>query len=381
MNSKRFQSLSAALGPFASVYVDDTHDTPDAQEQGVTRWGDIRRDLEDNAAGERLIAVLEEAFLHTKPAVGRPGRGIIATGDGVLLDEHLVSPPQATVVRVSDYPYILPLVELGRWRPTYVFAAVDHVGADITVHDGDRVRSEVVEGRGYPVHKPVSADWHGHADLQHKTDEAVRANVRTVADRVTELVDETGAQIVFVCGEVRSRANVVSALPDRVAARVSELHAGARGSRVTEDEDRDPIDAEVESRRRAAIDEVVTRFEAQSARRSGLAVEGFAAVCAALREGAVETLIVGDLADATVVVGERRTTVAPDADTLSELGEAPRRVVRADEVLPFAAIAVNASVVRVRDDVTPADGVGALLRYAPSDLNQVGTSRTTSVRP
>ncbi len=372
MNSKRFQSLSTAQGPFVSVYVDDTHDTPDAEEQVAARWGDIRGHLEDNAVDERVIATLEEALLHSKPAVGRQGRGIIATRDGVLLDEHLASPPPATVVRVSDYPYILPLVELGKSRPTYVFAAVDHLGADITMHNGDRVRSETVEGSGYPVHKPASAGWNGYGDLQHKTEEAVRTNVRAVADRITELVDETGAEIVFVVGEVRSRANVVSALPDRVAARVSQLRAGARGSRVTENDDRDPIDAEVEKRRRAAIEEVVTRFEAQSGRRSGLAVEGLAAVCAALREGAVETLIVGDLEDATVVAGERRTTIAPDSDALSELGAAPLAVVRADEALPFAAIAVGASLVRVRGGIAPADGIGALLRYAPSDMSQVG---------
>ena len=43
------------------------------------------------------------------------------------------------------------------------------------------------------------------------------------------------------------------------------------------------------------------------------------------------------------------------------------RVVRADEALPFAAITVGASLVRVDDGITPVDGIAALLRYAPSD--------------
>ena len=82
-------------------------------------------------------------------------------------------------------------------------------------------------------------------------------NVRAVADRLTELVDETGAEVVFVCGEVRSRTDVVSALPDRVAARVWQSHAGARGApRPCENEIRDSVDAEFEQRGRAAIDEV-----------------------------------------------------------------------------------------------------------------------------
>jgi hypothetical protein len=49
------------------------------------------------------------------------------------------------------------------------------------------------------------------------------------------------------------------------------------------------------------------------------------------------------------------------------LGEAPYRVVRADEALPFAAISIGASLVWV-DGANAADGVGALLRYAPSDM-------------
>src|ERR1035438_9222236 len=48
----------------------------------------------------------------------------------------------------------------------------------------------------------------------------------------------------------------------------------------------------------------------------------------------------------TVVTGKALTTVAPDADVLSELGEPVERVVRADEALPFTAIAVGASLVR-----------------------------------
>ena len=230
-----------------------------------------------------------------------------------------------------------------------MFAAVDHLGADITLHQRDAVRRETVDGGGYPVHKPVSAGWNGYGDLQHTTEEAVRMNVRAVADRLTELVDETGAEVVFVCGEVRSRTDVVSELPDRVTARVSQLHAGAHGSRVSEEEIREEVEAEFERRRSAEIAEIAERFRSEKGRGSGLAAEGLGAVCAALREGAVGTLIVGNLGDATVVTGEDRTTVAPDADVLSELGEAVHRVVRADEALPFAAIAVGASVVRVDD--------------------------------
>ena len=378
MDSNRFRSLTTAQGPFVSVYLDDTRDAADAEEQVAARWGDIRRHLVNDGADEDVVAVVEAAILHGEPGVGRQGRGIVATRDGVLINEHLRHPPEATVVRLSDYPYILPLVKLGTVRPTYVFAAVDHLGADITLHQGDTARSETVDGGGYPVHKPATAGWNGYGDQQHSAEEAVRMNVRAVAGRLTELVAETGAEVVFVCGEVRSRTDVVTALPGRVVDRVSQLHAGARGHRVREDEIGDLIDEEFERRRRAAIDEIAARFDSEIGRHSGRAAEGLEVVCAELREGAVETLIVADLADATMVTGEGRTAIALDADALSELGEAPYRVARADEALPFAAICIGASLVRVDDEINPADGVAALLRYAPSDAAHADPSSRRS---
>lgn len=213
------------------------------------------------------------------------------------------------------------------------------------------------------MNKPVTAGWSGYGDHQHSTEEAIRMNERAVVDRLTELVDETDPEVVFVCGEVRGRTDVVSALPDRMAARVCQLQAGALGKRIEEGEVSELIDAEFDRRRLAEIAYVAERFESEIGRRSGLAAEGLATVCTALRSGNVDTLIVGELGDATLVTGEELTTVAPDADALSELGEAPVRVVRADEALPFAAISTGASLVRIRDRIAPVDGIGALLRY------------------
>jgi hypothetical protein len=111
----------------------------------------------------------------------------------------------------------------------------------------------------------------------------------------------------------------------------------------------------------------VERLNTERGRGSGLAAEGIPEVCAALRYGDVDTLIVGDLADATVVVGKDLTMVAADADMLSEMGEAPHRVARADEALPFAAMSVGAALVRA-PGVDTLDGVAALLRYSAADV-------------
>jgi hypothetical protein len=367
MRSERLKWLVKAEGPFASVYFDDSHDTADAVEQLETKWQDIRKELEALGASGAVIGKLEEAVLHHRPAVGRRGRAVIATSDQVLVNEQLITPPPATVVRLSDYPYIVPLIELEVQRPTYVFAAVDHTGAEVTLHQGGTIRSTTIEGAGYPVHKPVTAGWNGYGDLERTTEEAIRMNSRAIADELTRLVDEADPEVVFVCGEVRSRTDVVAELPERVAERVSQLHAGTRRSGIDSEEVRHLTTAEFARRRGIEMTEIADRFEAEIGRDSGLAAEGLAAVCQALRDGDIGTLIVGQLGDATVVTGKALTTVAPDADVLSGLGEPVERVARADEALPFTAIAVGASLVRADNQITPADGIGALLRYVATD--------------
>ena len=70
--------------------------------------------------------------------------------------------------------------------------------------------------------------------------------------------------------------------------------------------------------------------------------------------------------DATVVADEGLTIVAPNENVLSEQGAAPAKTLRADEALPVAAISVAAALVRTDERISPADGVGAVLRYAPT---------------
>lgn len=360
MHSDRLRWLTTARGPFASVYFDDSHDTLDAVERLETQWRGIRDQLRDMGAATKLLGTLEDAALHHRPAVGRRGRAVIATSDQLLVNEQLVSPPPATVIRLSDYPYVLPLIDKQVQRPTYVFAAVHRSGADITLYHQDAVSSESVDGGGYPVHKPVTAGWNGYGDFQHTAEEAVRMNCRAVADELTRLVDEADPEVVFLSGEVRSLADLVAELPSRVAERVSQLRAGAHknGTDV-----RELAAAEFDRRHELAMTDIAARFEGQIGRGAGLAAQGLAAVCTSLRDGNVDTLILGELGDTTVVTGRALTTIAPDADTLSELGESVERVARADEALPFAAIAIRAELVRADDRIAPAEGVGALLRY------------------
>ncbi|OBH08050.1 hypothetical protein A5696_20580 [Mycobacterium sp. E2699] len=365
MNSDRFRRLLDAPGPFASVYFDDSHDTHDAEAQLELKWRAVREELESQRADRAVIDGIGDAVLNLRPPIGRSGRAVVAGADGVVINEHLAGPPASTIVRVSELPYLVPILEHSFDHPDYVLVEVDHSGADITTHIGGTLRSESVDGGGHPVHHAAGAETAGYGDPQLRSDEAARKNVRAVADRVAELV-EKGGDVIFVVGEVRSRSDLMTALPERLHERAVALEVGARHSGHDFGEVKDAIEAEFVNRQSRTIDDAAQRFTAELGRQSGLAAEGLDAVCSALRQGAVETLIVGDLGDATVVADDDVTTIAPNENVLSEQGAAPAKTLRADEALPLLAVSVGASLLHAGKRVAPADGVGAVLRYAPT---------------
>jgi hypothetical protein len=51
---------------------------------------------------------------------------------------------------------------------------------------------------------------------------------------------------------------------------------------------------------------------------------------------------------------------------LLKQGAGAARTLRAEEALPMFAVTVGASLVRTDERIAPADGVGAVLRYAPT---------------
>lgn len=327
MQSDRFRGLVDVEGPFVSVYFDDSHDSGDAVAQFDARLRDIRKHLQEQAVDDAVIGAIESAA-RAKHPVGRSGRGLIAAGTTIVLDEHLIRPPADTVLRVSDLPYVVPVVEHGVLHTAYLTVAVDNTGADITLASA----SETVSNGD-------------HAGPQGKA-EAVRKNMREVADRVTHLVDEHQPDFVFITGEVSARAELLAELPERVSAKAVQLQGGGRTAGTDAAEVQHEMNQEFLKLRLAAIDDAAQRFKAGLG--AGLAVEGLTGVTIALRDGSVDTLIIGELGDATV---------------LEEGGER-----RADEVLPLLAAATHARMVRIDERINPADGVGAVLRYADPNV-------------
>lgn len=71
METQRFRTLTAANPPFASVYLDDSRDSVQADDGLEARWRELRRELEEGCRDERIIVEVADTVLHSEPAVGR----------------------------------------------------------------------------------------------------------------------------------------------------------------------------------------------------------------------------------------------------------------------------------------------------------------------
>lgn len=356
--------LLAIRGPVASVYYDDSHDTQDAAERLGVLERDVARELEQQGAPQALVASVTRAMNERPATEHRSGRGLIVGPDGVAVDEHLVVPPVTPVIRASELPYVVPLVENGSVSGPYLVVVVDQVGADLTRYQGKSTFSETVVGEGFPVHKAASAGLNAWGDSQHRVEEEVRKNLRAVAERLTAEMDDHSLDFIVLIGQDRVRAELVSELPHRVADRVVQPGVGSRQTGVDRVV-RVAVGQELNNRRNVHSGRILEQYDAEVGRGSGLAVAGLAAVTAALRDRSVATLIIGQMHDETVLAGDDLTLLGSDPETLSDFGIAPTHTLRADEALPYAALAIGADLVCAPEHLQLTDGVGALLRHAP----------------
>ncbi len=143
----RFRDLLDTPGPFVSVYFADSDDTDDMEfTPPDLNWRTLREANRASREGtNRSSPRIEYAFMNLRSPIGRGGRAVVAGRHWSRTER--TSPATAlpsTVVRVSQLPYILPILEHGFEH--YLLVVVDPKGAFITTHSGATRRSEAVDG-------------------------------------------------------------------------------------------------------------------------------------------------------------------------------------------------------------------------------------------
>lgn len=348
-------------GRFASIYYDSSHDTEDAAKRSELAWREARDKVAGLGADETTLSALDRRVAAMPAPVGPACRALIAHADTVLLAEDLAQPPASPIARWSELPYLVPLLEHGLAELPHVVVRVDQVGADITaVGDDGASVARSVDGDDH-IHSPGDFGWPSRTRTEEPVREKLRHNAADVAAEVTDLAKQVGAELVVVAGEVQA----VSLLREQVPANVRDVMVNVPA--VHDDQSRESLREQVHvlvtERRNEGIADIVERFVAERDKPDGLATDGVAGTCAALREANVATLLIGGDGESSVYAGADPIEIATEADHLADLGISPLRRRRADEALPVAALAVGARLVYTGTEAGLREGFGALLRH------------------
>ncbi len=321
-------------------------------------WKKERHRLVDVAPPPALAAVdavVGEAHLHGRAL------GVLAAADGLVALRHHDEAPLRTVVEVARLPRLGTFIAWHQQRPPMLVVLADRGGADVVVR----------RATGVEVH-PVEADLDDE-EIRHtrprgwrpeRHEHHVEQRWRVAAGQVAEVVRTTAEavrpRLVVVAGDLRATQLLVDELGAGLDVRVV---AGGRAA----GDPRSEAMAEAERMLATAVaaDTVVLaeRLREELGRAEQGCV-GMAATVAALRRGAVDTLVLHEPPDddRRLFHGTMPAALGVSADEVAALGEEPHAG-RAVDVLIRAAWGSGAAIRMVPRLAGLDDGVGALLRF------------------
>ena len=382
MNLSFLRELYQRPGPWASVYLDATHNTADGDQAVGLRWRGLREQLAAQGADEETLAAMDLAVnsgqaVDAVPSVGPPagsgrvGLAVFATHGRVALAQPLPRPPVRESATWSRRPQTGPLVAGAAEQVRWVRAVVDRTGGTLTAADAGHLRidRDVPTAEEYPKHKSGQGGW-SQLNFERSTVTVWDRNVHNVVDAVTEAADRMGADVVIVAGDVRARQMLIDRLPKRMAGRVVESDVGNRapgGDPSTLDNVTAEAVARVARDRRM---ELLDRYRMDLSR--GRAREGVAPVSEAAWHASMDVLLLSD--DSQFAGSEPPLQVwidpddpraiAPDAAVLRDVGVSGPERENAIAALIAAAAAEDAEVVTVDpSEQRLTDGIGAITRY------------------
>jgi hypothetical protein len=369
-------------GPFVTIYLNTESAVENAAARLETRWKDVVRELDEAGVDGATIDALSAA--RGGHELGGT-RVLVAAGGRVLLALSLPENTDAEVVRVSDFPYLLPLLDWAQTRVPHLVVLTNREGADILAYvtGADPVESGSVDSGRHPSHKTGIGGWSEHR-YQRKVEENWKASARDVAQAVERFAADIDPQVIAVAGDVHAvdglKEHIAKHLVDRIVvidggravdgsdAVVAEEVLEAVAARLRDDTAALMADF-AKYRDRAA--EVAATHPATDGTEFALnAANGVRDVVAALQKAQVGTLLLAtDLNEGNpLFYGPAPTMLATSSSELEQMGVSDPVQAPLVDVLLRAALGTGADIRMVPAGTpdSPDDGVGALLRYSDS---------------
>ena len=367
MRMTSLQPLVRAEGGFASVYLDVSRASEDADHRLQLRWRSVAGDLRDAGAPEDLIDRLGERIAEPTGHGGELVRMVVATPDDVLLDT--VAPRSAAQTdygHFGPFPHLMPLARIWATMSPYVLVTVDHTGADIASVDATGLDAQVwqAEGGHDVIHKVPGGGW-SHRRYQSRVEDSWERNAEQVAKSLDSIVAGHAGGPVFLVGEPYARSVVQGTATGRTAERLVDLGHGSRAAGSSDKNVEELVGEHLAAARRAAKEHKLARLAEQRQRPSGAATS-LADVEAALQEAALDTLLVVDRPESTyrLWAGLDPLAFGETAQDVKDLGPGEAHEDRLDEILLRALIDTDGDLeLLVEPSELLPDGIGGILRF------------------
>ncbi|CAL9355189.1 putative protein [Nocardiopsis dassonvillei] len=360
--------------PVASVLLDTSRDTTDADKKIELRWRHLREELAARGADEATLEVLGEAVRDkTSRAFGPHGHALYASGGELLAAYTLSEPPDQDRALWAPVPDALPVaVDRGRLMP-YVLVALD------------RVKAKVYSYAAEPDPRPVSERDFTGADL-HNIDtmgrggpgseggyggnfvrkqyhlETWRENTARLAEMVREAVAEIDARIIIVGGDDEAIAYLRENIQERKLSIPIRVVPGGRGGPDAQERLHQAAAQALHEFVLDSHEEVLEEFEQKLAQDQ--AVRGTEPTLPMLSEARVRTLLLGAERNGEPELWGSRTAPVLVAARPEELDD-PDAAFRApaSALMLRSAVMSDAGFAEVLRDGEPAQGSGAILRF------------------
>jgi Bacterial archaeo-eukaryotic release factor family 2 len=362
-----FQPVVRADGPYATVSLDVSRTTENADQELRLRWKAVAGALRSDGAPSSLVDAVGERMLEPTRHGGELRRYVVATADGILSD--VVAPEPSTSDDHGHFgplPHLMPVARLLAGHTPYVLVKVDHTGADIMFADatGLDARHWRTEGDHDVIHKVPGGGW-SHRRYQSRVEDSWDRNGEQVAEELDKLLTDHPGEPVFLVGDPYARSVVLANASGRIADRMTDLGPGSRAAGGSDEALEGRIETELAAYRRAGRDRLLARYQEQDGRSEAVATN-LTEVIRSVREGSLESLLLVDRPDASerLWAGPHPTQVGRTPDELDALGVDLGYEDRADEVVLRAVVDLDGEV-ELFDEPSALlpDGIGGLLRF------------------
>lgn len=364
MDLALLEPLYAGDASVASVHLDTSRVTHDADKQIELRWRAARRSLSEQGAEEADLAVLDDVVGGAPDLPGPQGEALFVSAGRLLGAFSLVEPPAADSARVLPVPDPLGVAIDRDHQLPHVVVAVDREGADVEAYpaaEHEPALRRTFNGSTLHITR-VRAGAEAKASFHRRTVNLWTENTGQAADDVRAAMARVEAAVVLVAGDPKA----VGLLREHLAARQPDGEVFYVEGGRTDSSARAALRASVD----AAMHEVMTnrhrdvlaRLEGELA--GGRALQGIPAVKEALSEGRVETLLLAaDRSEDPVLFASRRDPRALGTERAALGEDSTAFSAPAATLLLRSAVLGGASFTEILPPTRCTDGVAAVLRY------------------